>query len=489
MDKLQQFLQTNFGYEDFHAGQRAVIESLLAEQDTIAILPTGQGKSLCYQFIGRYLQKTVVIITPLLSLMQDQIEQLRLQGVKKVVAINSMQDWASRQLVLRNLTSYQFIFLAPEIFQNLEVSTGLAQLDLGLLVVDEAHCISQWGPDFRPDYLHLGRIKKQMHNPPTLALTATATPRVRGDIQKGLNMKDPFEVRLSVDRPNIYLASFESQNETDKQVQLQNLLGRLQGPGLVYFSSKKKASQMAQVLGQMSNLRIGAYHAGLSNQERFIIQEQFLRGHLDVVFATSAFGMGINKKNIRYVIHYHLPVTLEDYLQEIGRAGRDGRQAIAVLLYSPGDERLARFLGQDYLPDPQAINFYSQNPQSLNSKDPGQALLARFFNDGFTAGQLEQMWTQRKQEKARALQEILEYIHSETCRRQQILTYFHEQVVVEHTTNCCQLGAATIPFQTLQLEKKEDEVDTNKLKIQNYQQCLEVLFKDFGKNSDLELPN
>ena len=313
MANLEQFLKQTYHFSSFRPGQKEVIKTLLARQSMLAILPTGNGKSLCYQFYGRYTNKRVLIVSPLLSLMQDQVSQMKYQGYQQVIALTSEQDYLTRQKVLANLGAYQYIFLAPEILQNQQVKQALQTLKIGLLVVDEAHCISTWGPDFRPNYLQLGKLQRLLGQPLTLALTATATPKVKEDICQQLGLSKVYQ--RSVNRENIYLEVLKVASQSQKDQKLLELVNYLQGPGLIYFSSKKLADRLAKWLGQRSQLRVAAYHAGLSHLDRYSIQQQFLQGQLDLVCATSAFGMGVNKEDIRYVIHYHLPSDLNSYVQ------------------------------------------------------------------------------------------------------------------------------------------------------------------------------
>ncbi|WP_395538069.1 RecQ family ATP-dependent DNA helicase [Lactiplantibacillus pentosus] len=344
--ELYQLLKTKYGFDEFRPGQLAVIQDLLAGQDVLAVLPTGTGKSLIYQLVGTVVPGIVVVVSPLISLMQDQVARLNYQGEKQVAALTSQLDFSARQQLLANLNQVKFLFISPEMLQQTVVQDALAKLTIALLVIDEAHCISTWGPDFRPDYRRLGPIRQQLGTPRTLMLTATATPQVRQDILTQLNATDAQQVLYSVNRPNIYLAVEAVNDEVDKRATLQHLVTSSRGPAIVYFTSKRQTDLIAEWLRTTTKLRVAAYHAGLAAEDRFKIQQQFMADQLDVICATSAFGMGINKADIRLVIHYHLPTTLADYVQEIGRAGRDGQQALAVMLYAPGDENLVRNLNE-----------------------------------------------------------------------------------------------------------------------------------------------
>jgi ATP-dependent DNA helicase RecQ len=364
---LQRELQKWFGYESFREGQGDVISSVLQQRDTIAMLPTGTGKSLCYQLPAYIKGSSVLIVSPLLSLMQDQVEHMKVMGEKKAVALNSFLDFREKSYILKTLRKYKFIFISPEMLMSPKVMERLKALSISLFVVDEAHCISQWGHDFRPDYQRLGEIRTALGSPVTLALTATANFEVREDIKKILLMNDCNEIVYSADRPNISLAITKPSTFHEKMDRLLEVVSSYQSPGIIYFSSKKMAEETAAWLKQKSLLKTAYYHGGMEQEQRILIQQQFLHGQLDVICATSAFGMGINKPDIRFVIHFHLPSSAEAYLQEIGRAGRDGKRSVAMLLYSPGDEGLLYQIIENEMPsDFQIEEFF--NPASTRTE-------------------------------------------------------------------------------------------------------------------------
>lgn len=360
-DRVTQLLQEHFGFSSFRPGQEKSIRAVLAGKNTLTILPTGAGKSLLYQLPAYLLPGTVIVISPLISLMQDQVDRLRQQGEKRVIMLSGQLNGKDRMLVLQHLSSYKFIFTSPEMMSNEQVLNAFENVKTALLVIDEAHCISQWGPDFRPEYLLLKLVRQRLSCPTTLMLTATATPRVRQDILKKIGIVDVKEVIESVDRSNIFLAVEKVTNQEEKDEKLLQLVAKYQGPGIIYFSSRKLASQMAEWLQSRTKLNVAAYHAGIADIERFQIQHQFMLNQIQVICATSAFGMGIDKNDIRYVIHYHLASNLENYLQEIGRAGRDGQSSLAVILYANGDELIQRQLISIDLPPVSVLQQIKEN--------------------------------------------------------------------------------------------------------------------------------
>ncbi|KRN88888.1 RecQ family ATP-dependent DNA helicase [Ligilactobacillus ceti] len=474
--KLLEILQTEYQYPSFRPGQVETLQKLLNNEATLAVLPTGTGKSLCYQLYQRIQRKTVLIISPLISLMQDQVEQLKYLGDKKVVALNSQLSYAERQYVMQHLSMYDFIYMSPEMLQNQDIFPLIRKLNLGLLVIDEAHCISQWGPDFRPDYLELGRLKKQLGNPLTLALTATATTKVTQDILENLELNPANIVRCSVDRPNIYLDVKEVTDDQAKQDLLVEMVQNLQGPGLIYFSSKRKAEEISALLNAQTNLRVATYHADLGLEQRYMIQHQFLDDELDIICATSAFGMGVNKKNIRYVLHYHYPSDLESYVQEIGRAGRDGQQSYAGLIYAKQDYNLQVNLLEKTIPDQNEIRYYSQNPELITADSPERIqLIQHLLAKKQTEEQILQYFKQRRNEKYQGIAGMITYLTSDGCKRDEILSYFGEEKQTQKPRYCC--CETSVSYEQLGLMHQSDAQKLSVQPIATYQDVLAKLFK------------
>lgn len=429
MDKtaLTAVLKEKFGFDSFKPGQAEVLEALTAGKNTLAMLPTGGGKSLIYQMMGNMRDGLVIIVTPLLSLMQDQVARLNYAGEPKVVALNSTLPQDARRTILRSLDQYKFLFVSPEMLGQTVVQSALRKVKINLLVVDEAHTIVSWGPDFRPDYLALPQVHKKLGQPQLLLLTATATPKMMTDITVpfGLPESDWFIYRQSVDRPNIYLHTETLANEGQKRERLADLVLQLQGPGIVYFSSRKLATSMADWLAENTGRRVAAYHAGLDTMSRYRIQQQFMLGQIDVIAATSAFGMGIDKDNVRYVIHYHLSNDLANYLQEIGRAGRDGEQSAAILLYVPGDENLQLNMIDGTIPNREVVMGYYDKRFGADEIGRDKANLLDFYaKQGMNPDEVATMFETRRQQRQQDLYNLVNYAKSDAGLRRQLLDHF-----------------------------------------------------------------
>jgi len=375
-------LRDVFGYQSFRDGQQEVIESAIKGSDSLVIMPTGGGKSLCYQIPALVRSGVTVVISPLISLMKDQVDQLKANGVA-AECVNSTQSREELIGVYNRMHAGQvkLIYVSPERVLTNEFIERLHNIPLSMIAVDEAHCISQWGHDFRPEYALLGQLKQSFPHAPIMALTATADDATRSDILHRLNLSEPHVYLGSFDRPNIRYTLMEKHKPVSQVIRY---LGTQKGHcGIIYCGSRKKVEMLTEKLCN-NHIRAASYHAGLEVDERAYVQEAFQRDDIQIVVATVAFGMGINKPNVRFVVHFDIPRNIESYYQETGRAGRDGLPAEAMMLYDPADISWLR--------------------RMLDEKDEGP----------------------QKQVESHKLSAMTHFAEAQTCRRQVLLNYFGE---------------------------------------------------------------
>lgn len=334
-----------FGWSELRPGQAAAIDSVVAGADTVVVLPTGAGKSAIYQIAGRLRGGLTVVVSPLLALQQDQVHSLTDRDLQ-AAALSSRLSARARRTLLDRLagtgTPVDYLFVAPEQLADDDVVERLAAAAPGLFVVDEAHCIAAWGHDFRPDYLHLGAVARRLGRPPVLALTATASPPVRQEIARRLGLRDPVIEVGGFDRPNLHLSVRQHVEADDRDAAVLDDVGRLTGPGIVYTATRRSADELGRRLADTGRT-VAVYHAGKSAADRARVETAFRSGDVDVLVATVAFGMGVDKPDIRYVLHAALADSPDAYYQEIGRAGRDGERATVRLHYRAADLGLRRF--------------------------------------------------------------------------------------------------------------------------------------------------
>lgn len=451
---IQQLLQDHFGYDSFRPGQEVVIRNVLQQKSQIAILPTGSGKSLCYQLPAYALEGTVVIIAPLVSLMEDQVAQLKKQGEKRVAALNSFNTYEERQRILQHLQQVKFLFVSPEILTVQYVLQAIRRLQLAYVVVDEAHCISQWGFDFRPDYLRLQQFFKQFPGVTVLALTATANEQVMKDIAIYLEMDNPHIEKASLDRPNIQYIIEKMNDEEAKQKWLRQHLRETIGPGIIYVGSRKKADALAEMLKDDVD-GIAAYHAGMEPEDRAMIQAQFMTGELEWICATNAFGMGIHKGDVRQVIHLHIPSTFSNYVQEVGRAGRDGEQSAAILLYTENDLDTAQFMLYEDVPTEALIRtVYGQLAQQLPLEiildnlmlSDTMARIIRYYVETYPETEALRQLQRHNKQKALQFKQMTHFLEEEACLRERLLWYFGERLENKPSTCCSACGSNDIVF-------------------------------------------
>ncbi|MBP1969637.1 ATP-dependent DNA helicase RecQ [Virgibacillus natechei] len=454
---LEEKLKTHFNYTSFRLGQKAIIEDVMSGKDVLGVLPTGSGKSICYQLPATLLDGVTIVVSPLISLMIDQVKELKAFHFKKVVALNSFMSPTDRKLVFDNLHTYKLIYISPELLQKEEVLGRLRQLHISLFVIDEAHCISQWGHEFRPDYLKLNSIIRTLKKPSILALSATATPAVQQDIISALNTPSITKHVHPMDRDNISFSVERVMDDKEKQSTIINLLSHYNVATLIYFSSRQATEDTAKILSEkLASKRIAYYHGGMEQGDRITIQQQFMNDQLDIICCTSAFGMGINKDNIRLVIHFHLPLQIESYIQEVGRAGRDGETSASLLLFSEKDIYLPKNMIKSELPSFEDLKVVFQQLQNLYkagdqlpkngaenlfqiSETQWRFLQYQFEKHGMIEGNNiifhEENWRQafqwinnhraeRTLLKENKLREMLQWIHESECLRKHLYKSF-----------------------------------------------------------------
>ncbi|HIW64847.1 MAG TPA: RecQ family ATP-dependent DNA helicase [Candidatus Alistipes intestinipullorum] len=347
-EKIYDILRRYWGFGEFRPAQEQIIRSVLDGRDTLALMPTGGGKSLTYQIPGLVREGVCLVVTPLIALMKDQVDRLRARGIR-AAAIHSGLSPRQIDIALDNCVygDVKFLYVAPERLATEVFRMRVARMRVSLLAVDEAHCISQWGYDFRPSYLRIAELRERFPEVPVLALTASATPKVAEDIMYHLRFAEPHIIRSSFARPNL---SYSVRHTDDKNGQLLRLVRNVAGPGIVYMRTREGTEQIAEMLRQ-EGFTAAAYHGGLGHAERSLRQEEWIAGKCRVMVATNAFGMGIDKADVRFVVHYAPCDSLESYYQEAGRAGRDGQRAYALLLVASDDsDRIRRRFDQEFPP-------------------------------------------------------------------------------------------------------------------------------------------
>ncbi len=347
MDRARDVLRARFGFTDFRPGQLRAVRAALSGRSALVVLPTGAGKSICYQVPALVLDGTTICVSPLISLMQDQVGAARARGIW-AAALTSAATVAERQRMLEDVAAggLRLLYLAPERLLSGEVIAALRRAGPTLLAVDEAHCVSEWGHDFRPAYRRIGLARLALGSPPTLALTATATRAVRDDIVESLRLGLVERIVGSFDRPNLFFAARRVKNEDERRHALMGMLRPLPGATLVYVQTRRLAERWARTLVH-AGIAAAPYHAGLEHSVRRGIQHQFQANRLECVVATTAFGLGIDKADVRRVIHLGVATSLEAYYQEAGRAGRDGKRARCEVLWTKGDLKLQRAIVAD----------------------------------------------------------------------------------------------------------------------------------------------
>jgi ATP-dependent DNA helicase RecQ len=485
-------LRRLFGFERFRPGQREAIEGTLSGRDVLAIMPTGSGKSLCYQLPALLGEGVTLVVSPLIALMQDQSAALRAGGHEDVEMIASIMTGEQVGVALARIAAgrARLVYVAPERFSSRRFLDAIGQANVDRLAIDEAHCLSEWGHDFRPDYLRLSDVRKRLGTPATLALTATATPRVARDIVSALELRDPVMARTGFDRPNLFLEVLHVAGEAGKPRMLLAHLGdRRRLPAVVYCGRRKTCEQVAaHLLGD--GISAAPYHAGLPARERTATLQQFLAGELEAVAATTAFGMGIDKADVRSVVHWTIPSSPEEYYQQAGRAGRDGAPAVCTLLYTAADKGLiAYFIDRAKLTEAQLRSVHALlaanadpsgvfrvSESDVPAEDPrvAVAVLERAgalelfpARSGGFSGRLAEpslsrrhsaaaMVAMKRQQNLRwdRLKAIDRYAAGDSCRRATLLGYFGDAPQPRPDELCCD-NHGTRARSPLQVDERE----------------------------------
>jgi len=458
-NKILEAARKNFGFKTLRPGQEEAIGTLLAGQDTLVIMPTGSGKSAIYQIAGLLMEGVTLVISPLIALQKDQVDSINEKAVEaEAVAINSTQRAAEIREAWEQIEegSGKYIFLAPEQLRKQETMEALEKAGVSLFVIDEAHCISEWGHDFRPDYLQLGPAIERLGHPVVLAMTATASKDVREEIVHRLGMREPEVFVHGFDRPNIYLRVDRFEKEEQKMEALIHRVHWAEKPGIVYVGTRKAAEE---IMGHLAEEGVDAlfYHGGLKASERTEIQERFMSGNAEVIVATNAFGMGVDKADVRFVYHYDVSDSLDSYYQEIGRAGRDGEKAEAVLFFRPEDigsqgyratesklepeqvEQVAAAIADQEGPvEPEEVAEQAKLSETklvsaihrledvgaLEVLPTGEVQLAEDADVREAARAAAEEQERRREMRKQRLEEMRAYADTSACRREHILCYF-----------------------------------------------------------------
>jgi len=457
------YLKEYFGYDNFRPGQQEVIDSILSGKDTVAVFPTGGGKSICYQIPALVLPGTTVIVSPLISLMKDQVDELTELGIPAtyISSILSDQEVDKRVKEMAN-SQYKIVYIAPERFYSEPFMEALSKIHIAFVAIDEAHCISQWGHNFRPAYLKIKDFIKYVGKPVVGAFTATANKRVQQDICELLGLSDYRLFVSSFDRPNL---EFRVERPEDKNLYILNYVKKNpKKSGIIYAATRSNVEKLYDML-RVRGISVGMYHAGLSSETRNRTQEAFLEEKINVMVATNAFGMGINKSNVRYIIHYNMPKSLENYYQEAGRAGRDGKKSWCILLYSEDDHRLNRYMIEGNYPPVKLVERMYNRIRKAGDKGIAQDLLLksrtvdRHILEGCLRKLFEYNYVNVSNGMIRAtsdrkfdltqdeinlhqlveldkLEKIIEYCQGDKCLRHFILEYFNEVPAFDRCGNC-----------------------------------------------------